>query len=583
LASRSAASWNFTENRRTESRSLVGVLFASAGSPRLQKLNIGVLELLADSASQNWGTRYYGSKFKRHYASIMPQAVAVWCRQLGHHVTYATYYGQADPRSLLPDQLDVVFLSTYTQASATAYALAKLFRRDRTLTVLGGPHARSFPTDSLRFFDLVVQECDKPLVDEILRGAFAPGTTITSGRTLTEIPSVEERLPDLRRASLTEGRRPLAANVALLTSVGCPYTCGFCVDWNNPYAAVPRERLEEDLRFVSKELPGVFVSYHDPNFGVQFDQTLDAIESVAPGARNPYIMESSLSIMKGPRLRRLKESNCFYVAPGIESWDDYSNKAGVGAQKGWEKVARVVAHFQEIHEYVPNLQANFIFGSDVDRGDEPVRMTQEFIRQVPYVWPTINIPVPFGRTPLYDSYRADGRILTALPFSFYYMPHLVTTLKHYEPIDYYGKLIQIYSSANSLGHLRRRLSSTPDNALRVLYVLRTLALQATLSKLRRAQERLQQDQEFRAYHDGKTHKLPTYYRALYASKLGRYAELISEAESTPEMEPPLATAAHGKPESVHVADLGIVGERPAPTPEIRPATPPSLVQPVLQE
>jgi hypothetical protein len=392
-----------------------------------------------------------------------------------------------------------------------------------------------------------VHECDKALVDEILRGAFERGTTVTSHRTLTEIPSVEERLPDIRRASLTEGRPPLAANVALLSSVGCPYTCGFCVDWNNPYASVPRERLEADLLFVSRNLPGVFVSYHDPNFGVQFDQTLDAIESVPAGARNPYIMESSLSILKGPRLKRLKESNCFYVAPGVESWDDYSNKAGVGAQVGWDKVARVVAHFREIHEYVPNLQANFIFGSDVDRGEEPVRMTQEFIRQVPYVWPTINIPVPFGRTPLYDSYRADGRILSTLPFSFYYMPHLVTTLKHYQPIDYYGKLIEIYASANSIGHLGRRLASTPDNSLRVLYVLRTLALQTTLSKLRRARARLQRDQDLLAYHNGDTQRLPTYYRRLYASRLGRYAELISEADSTPQMEPPLATVARSLP------------------------------------
>ena len=51
-------------------------------------------------------------------------------------------------------------------ASALAYALAKLYRREGTLTVIGGPHARSFPADRLRFFDWVVLECDKTLIGE---------------------------------------------------------------------------------------------------------------------------------------------------------------------------------------------------------------------------------------------------------------------------------------------------------------------------------------------------------------------------------------------------------------------------------
>ncbi|MFN8643413.1 MAG: adenylate/guanylate cyclase domain-containing protein [Candidatus Binatia bacterium] len=50
-------------------------------------------------------------------------------RQLGHQTSYATYYGQADPASLLPADLDAVFISTYTSASPLAYALARLYRR----------------------------------------------------------------------------------------------------------------------------------------------------------------------------------------------------------------------------------------------------------------------------------------------------------------------------------------------------------------------------------------------------------------------------------------------------------------------
>jgi radical SAM superfamily enzyme YgiQ (UPF0313 family) len=502
----------------------------------LKRQRVGVIELISDSVWQNWGTRFYGARFRRHYASIMPQVVAVWCQQLGHEVTYSTYYGQQDPDSLLPRDLDVLFVSTYTHASATAYALARLHRGRGALTAIGGPHARSFPNDCLRFFDLVVHDCDRALVDDILRGAFDRGQQIGSGRALTEIPSVEERVPHILKASLTEGRPPYAANIGLLSSVGCPYTCDFCVDWDKPYIPIAGDRLAADLRFIANRFPGVYVSYHDPNFGVQFDRTMDVISELPPDQRNPYVMESSLSILKGPRLRRLKETNCFYTAPGIESWTDYSNKTGVGRSGAREKLEGVLTRLDEIHEFVPNIQANFIFGTDADEGEEPVEMTKEFVRRAPYVWPTINIPTPYGGTPLYDDYLAKGRILTTMPFAFYYMPYLVMTLKNYDPLEYYRKLIAIYSAANSYKLLGARIGSTPDYSLKTLYVLRSFAFKGILGKLARTLERLRNDAEFRGYHEGRTTRLPAFYRQLYARRLGRYAELISEAEMTPELE-----------------------------------------------
>ncbi len=502
----------------------------------MKKLRVGILELISDSVWQNPGSRFYGTRFRRHYASIMPQTVAVWCRQLGHEVTYATYYGQKDPGTLLPEQLDVLFISTYTHASATGYALARLHRRRGALTVIGGPHARSFPADCLRFFDLAVHDCDKELVEGILSGGYDRGQVVSSGRALTEIPTVEERLPYIIKSSVTAGRPPYAANIGLLSSVGCPYTCDFCVDWSSRYVSIAGDRLRADLQFIARRFPGVYVSYHDPNFGIRFDETMDIIASLPQEQRNPYVMESSLSILKGPRLKRLKETNCFYTAPGIESWSDYSNKTGVGRNGGRDKLEGVIQRLAEIHEFVPNIQANFIFGTDVDVGKEPVEMTKEFIRRAPYVWPTINIPTPYGRTPLYDDYLAKGRILTSMPFAFYYMPYLVMTLKNYTPMEYYESLIDIYSAANSLRLLKARVDSTPDTSLKILYFLRAFAFQGILAKLRRTRRRLREDAEFLGFHEGRILRLPAYYRRLYAKRMGRYAELISSADMTPDLE-----------------------------------------------
>jgi hypothetical protein len=132
------------------------------------------------------------------------------------------------------------------------------------------------------------------------------------------------------------------------------------------------ERLAADLHFLSTHLPGALIGFHDPTFGVKFDRVLDVLETIPPDRRNPYVMESSLSTLRGARVRRLKESNCVAVAPGVESWADYSNKAGVGLSTGAAKLETVVEHFRLLHEEVPYLQGNFMFGFDTDEGREPI-------------------------------------------------------------------------------------------------------------------------------------------------------------------------------------------------------------------
>ena len=401
--------------------------------------------------------------------------------------------------------------------------------------MIGGPHARSFPADCLRFFDLVVHECDKTLIDDILRMSCRRGTVVSRAGFLRDLPSVEERLPEITGTTLTRGRRTLR-HIPLLTSVGCPYSCDFCVDWSTPHTMLSLDRLEDDLRYVSAKMPGVLISFDDPNFGVKFEQVLDALETIPASKRNPYLMESSLSILRSSRLDRLRESNCVYVAPGIESWSGYSAKADVGKDVGEAKLEALVAHFTELYEYVPGLQANFLFGTDVDAGDEPVALTKEFIRRLPFVWPTINIPMPFGGTPLYDRHLSAGRVLKQMPFSFYYMPYLVTRPKNYASVAYYEKIIEMHRAAYSGGMLVRRLSRARTGILKGVHALRTLSMKSELAQLGRIRDRLKSDPELAAFHDGRSQELPEYYRRIFRAKLGAYSELITDAEMTPDLE-----------------------------------------------
>ncbi|NQW24573.1 MAG: radical SAM protein [SAR202 cluster bacterium] len=499
-------------------------------------MKIGIIELLAGGSSPTWKQTVEDFLTTKQYASIMPQAVTVWARQLGHQVHYATFYGQGDPKRKLPADLDMVFMSVYTKDCALSYALAKLYQREGTVTVIGGPHAKSFPQDCLRFFDLVVTQCDQQLMADILGGHYEPNTIMASGRSLTTLPSVEERMPEVRSASFFQGTKPyFASMVPLLASLGCPYSCNFCTDWNNPYSVLSPDQLEADLKYLSANYPGVKIAFQDPNFAVQFDKTLDVLERIPQGQRNPYVMESSLSVLKGSRMERLRDTNCFFVAPGVESWTNYSNKAGVGTTTGVAKVHAVAEHLELLQSYVPALQVNLMFGLDTDIGNEPIELSKEFMSLTPFAWPVLNIPVPFGGTPLHDQYLEENRVLEAMPFSFYYFPYLVTTLKNYDPVSYYQGMLDMLLHYSNRRFLWQRLGTTSSQSLRLLHIVRTLRAKEGIGQFRRILNMLTTDKQFREFHEGGSTELPEFYHHEFERLLGRYATLISREERVPSL------------------------------------------------
>lgn len=500
-------------------------------------MRAGILDLLTDVPVTGPLARLYATYFRKQFVGIGAQAVAVWCRRLGHDVVYKTYYGQCDPRSLLPRDLDIVFIAAHTPCALLAYALAKVFRAEGIPTVLGGPHAHAFPEDASRFFDIVVTACDQALIADILArhvdgGADRP-VIVSSGRPLTQIPSVAERRPEIEASAFVAGRPVVSSVVPMLTSVGCPYSCDFCVDGSNRYVPFSADQVREDLRFISEHFPRALIGFNDPNFGVRFDETMDIIASVPKGSRNGYIMESSLSVLKEHRLARLRETNCVYVAPGIESWTDYSNKSATAGKEGRDKLEPIIAHLRLLSRFVPGVQTNIMVGTDVDCGDEPIELTKEFITRLPEVWPTINIPTPFGGTPLYQRLVDEGRVLRSLPFAFYYNPYLAIRLKHYTPLAFYDHLIDIHRTLASNAMLCRRLRTEQRPAIRFIHGLRTYAGRQELRDFQRIRAMLAADHRMRAFHDGESETLPEFYRRELQRRLGRYAGLLSPADQTP--------------------------------------------------
>lgn len=493
---------------------------------------IGILELLT-GAAKTLGERTVHFLLKKQFISITPQAISVWCRQLGHHVHYKTYYGTGDPEKSLPNNLDILFLSAPTFLAPLAYALAKIYRQRGVRTVIGGAHAKSFPQDCLRYFDLVVTQCDRDLIAAILNDEFAPGNVIASAKPYDEPPTLEERMPEVQASAFIGGRPHWGSSIPMLASVGCPYSCDFCTDWNVRYRALSTDQLEADLRFAGQQLPNSVLYFHDPNFGVRFDETMDVFERIPPPLRNRYLVESSLKLLNPARLARLRDTNCLGMAPGIESWNGYANKAGVGKATGSEKLDLVVEQLEELRTYIPFLQANLILGLDMDSGDEPFALTREYLERTLYVWPQLHIPMAFGGTPLFDALLGEDRIHARLPFSFYCQPYLTVKLKNYESLDYVQRMLALLAFIASNRTLWRRVRMSRNPMIAAANYLSTMDLRNEVAEMAHMVQHLQRDGQMRAFHAGETDALPTFYARAYHKQLGKYAELMPVAESAP--------------------------------------------------
>jgi hypothetical protein len=316
----------------------------------------------------------------------------------------------------------------------------------------------------------------------------------------------------------------------LLASLGCPYSCDFCIDGRRAYRAFDSDALRQDLAHLARRHPGTRAVFHDPNFAVRFDETLGVIESLPPAARPPFAMQASLAILRADRARRLAEAGCTYVAPSLESWSSYGDKAGASRRVGEAKLAATIEEVREIGAHVPGVQINMIYGLDEDGdGREHAALTRRFVAALPEVFVTATIAMPYGGTELHERLMREGRILRGMPLALSYMPHLATVPVTGDARTLYDQLIAFFEQASSWSLLRRRLTSRLPLGLKALHGLRSQHARARLRTLRAIRHELEADSQLAAFHRGERVPTPARYREAALTIAGPYASLLGES------------------------------------------------------
>ena len=492
-----------------------------------KKLKVGVIDLVHKGPTKT----LYARVMHANLASIMPQVIATWCEELGHDVQYVCYTGLEDLSKELPSNTDVIFIGAFTQSALMAYALSNMFRAQGAVTVLGGPHARCYPDDAVKYFDYVTGFTDKNTIIDILNDAepHRPiGIQISADKQPVSIAGVKERWkfiePNLKKA-------PFLKIVPMIGSMGCPYTCPFCIDSVIPYQTMEYNQMTEDLQHIASLKNPPLVGWHDPNFAIRFNETMDVLESAVKPGTLSFVAESSLSVLTETNMKRLKNNNFGALLPGIETWYDLGNKSKAMRIKGLDRVKQVAEQTNMIMRYVPYLQTNFVFGLDSDFGSEPFELTKKFIDYSPGSFPGYSLLSAFGEAaPLNLNYQKDDRVL---PFPFHFLNnHLAMNVKpkNYDWVTFYDLIIDITEYTFSWKAIYKRVRANASGVPKWLNFVRAISHEGSgrVKYFKKIRNNLKNDPSFRDYFEGKTDVLPQFYLNIIKKDLGHMWEWLPE-------------------------------------------------------
>lgn len=489
-----------------------------------RKLKIGIIDLIARQPTKS----IYAKIMNPNYTSIMPQVVAVWAEQMGHEVHYMTFTGFEDLYHDLPNDIDILFISTFTQSAFFAYSISNIFRQKGVVTVLGGPHARAYAEDAKHHFDYVIGLTDKTLIQNLL-GDFSQnlqeGVLLSNSQQLRELPSLRERWKFIQK-NLEKMR--FVHTVPMIGSLGCPYKCRFCIDAPIDYKTLSFDQIREDLNFLQNLPKPPFVSWYDPNFGVRFNDYLNLIESTVKPGKLSFAAETTLALLSEKNIKRLKKNNFIMLLPGIESWFDFNSKSGQKSNSGMSKVESVAEQINMIQRYIPNIQTNFVFGMDSDSGAPPFELTKRFLDLAPGIYPTYMMLTSFGNSaPMSHQFQTEGRVVD-VPFSFMDgNSGLNIRLKNYSQIEFYNHMADLAKYSFSPRTIWRRFKANKRPLTRWMNLLRaTLSGKGARGNYSEIRDQLKTNREFQDFYSGESMKPPTFYHDKIKESLGSFYDYL---------------------------------------------------------
>jgi anaerobic magnesium-protoporphyrin IX monomethyl ester cyclase len=342
---------------------------------------------------------------------------------------------QETVRRILAAKPDLVGITVTTVLFNEAKAIARRIKAESPATrvIVGGPHVSGSPAQSLNeceAFDLAVvgegEETFKEILEACRHGlplAGLPGVVAPEAgnagpeRRPRKLMDDLDRLPPLAWDLLPGFPGAYGANIffspggtmaSLTTSRGCPFSCRFCDQstFGRRFRAMSAARVVQDVRAMHEQYGVRYLVFCDDTFTLDRSRVLEICQGLQ-GLRVPISWSCDANVMTidPAMLRAMKAAGCWSISYGIESGSETILRS-LDKRIELDRAREVIAATRKAGIHAKGL---FILGTP-EESRETIKLTQDFIRSVPFS--TINLSkfTPYPGLPLTAAVQGEAAI-----------------------------------------------------------------------------------------------------------------------------------------------------------------------------
>lgn len=299
----------------------------------------------------------------------------------------------------LPEKIDsdIIAFSVETFAAKRAYRLAKRYKTDKNIIVMGGFHAAAMPDEMLEYSDSVIIGDAEGSWREFLADCKngAPKRKYISD----ENAAISELCTD----DSIYKRKYYGIGVYQI-SRGCKFSCGFC-SIKTMYKCVRRKNADTVARELS-QMKEKIIFFADDNLFYNRDTAVELLEKIAP-LKKKWACQISMDAARDDELlSKMKNAGCFLTLIGFESLNAESlaeMHKSANTSRDYEDVIR------RLYRHKMLVYGTFVLGCDGD-GPDVFGKTFKFAVRSKISVANFNPLIPMPATDVYEKMESQGRL-----------------------------------------------------------------------------------------------------------------------------------------------------------------------------
>jgi radical SAM superfamily enzyme YgiQ (UPF0313 family) len=311
----------------------------------------------------------------------------------------------------VPEEFDVVAISSFSAQIKEAYALADRYRSLGTKVILGGIHVSAVPDEAAAHADAIVVGEGESVWPRVMADLTTPGGE------LAKVYDARGQNYDLNQSPMPrfELLDPERYNrLTVQTQRGCPFRCEFCassIRISPTYKTKPVERVMAEIRMIKTLWKRPFIEFADDNTFVNKAHSKRLMQALALEPVR-WFTETDLSVADDLELLdMMQDAGCAQVLIGLEG-TSFSTLDGVEQRANWKarQVGRYMEAIRRIQDRGITVNGCFVLGLD-GAGMESFEDIWNFVHASGLYEVQITVQTAFPGTPLYDRLKSEGRLL----------------------------------------------------------------------------------------------------------------------------------------------------------------------------